>query len=453
LRAGQKVTLRFRAFNQAGSGVAAHGAQTVAVPFALPGEEAVVEIMEATRLHADGRIVALLRKSRGVVDPRCRHFGRCGGCQWQHLPYAAQLAAKTRLIQDMLAAAFPGRVLVREAVGSSPWEYRSRLQAVLAVRRDRTVAGYSGVGDRAIINVQECPIQHPANVRMLRVAREIITSLGWPIYDQETRRGLLRGLILQTGVETGEGMLVLCATGDVPDRMAFVRAAIERLPDLRSILLSVRAPRTAELLGRIELLWGRPSIVDVIAGLRLQLYPAPAVPPNPRAVPTYLDAIRRAVGPATTAVDAACEEGLVPIALAVGPSNGPGVGMNRVVGIAPDREAMHRAWENARANGAAGCAFYTRDAVGIIAKLRSRGEAFDALLVSGRGGVVTPPMAAAAAGAGYRRIVYAGASATRFLDTVHSAATAGYRLTDVQPVDLLPQTSRVHLVAALTKDA
>ncbi|MGH2349209.1 MAG: TRAM domain-containing protein, partial [bacterium] len=313
LKVGQKATLKFRSFNLAGAGVAAHGPQTVAVPFALPGEEAVVEITAATGQHAQGRIVALLRKSAGVVVPRCRHFGRCGGCQWQHLPYEAQLAAKTRLVRDTLAAAIPGGPVVQEAVGGDPWQYRSRLQAALAIRRDRMVGGFYGVGDEVVINIQECPIQHPANVRLLLHSRDVIAELGWPVYDRATGRGLLRGIIAQTGFATGESMLILCATGDLPDRMAFVRAATERLPELRSVLLSVRPPTTAELLGRIELLWGRPYITDVLGGVRVGLYGSPSIPPNPGAFGMYLAAVRRAVGPAQSAIDVACDEGLVPV--------------------------------------------------------------------------------------------------------------------------------------------
>jgi 23S rRNA (uracil1939-C5)-methyltransferase len=453
LKVGQKATLKFRSFNLAGAGVAAHGPQTVAVPFALPGEEAVVEITAATPLHAQGKIAALLRKSAEVVQPRCRHFGRCGGCQWQHLPYAAQLTAKTRLVRETLAGAVDGGAVVRDAVGGDPWQYRSRLQAALAVRRGRTVAGYYGVGDEVVINVQECPIQHPANVRILLQTRDIIARAGWPVYDRATGRGLLRGVIAQTGLATGESMLILCATGDLPDRMAFVRAAIERLPELRSVLLSVRRPTTAELLGRTELLWGRPFITDVLGGVRVNLYASPSIPPNPGAFKTYLAAIRRAAGPAQSAIDGACDEGVIPVALSLDTADGAAAGIRNVVGVTPDRESMRRAWETARANSADRCAFYTRAPAGVLAKLRARGTTFDVLMVTGRGGTVTPAVVAEAAAAGCGRIVYAGSSMTRLVDTVRTAGAAGYRLSDVQPVDLLPQTARMHVVATLMRYA
>jgi len=453
LKVGQKATLTFHSFDLAGAGVATYGPQTVAVPFALPGEEAVVEVTAATRLHAQGRMTAVLRKSAEVVEPRCRHFGRCGGCQWQHLPYQMQLAAKTRLVRDALVGSVDAGAVVRDALGSHPWQYRSRLQAAFALRRDRMVAGFSSVADEVVINIQECPIQHPANVDILLKTRDIVARLGWPVYDRATRRGMLRGVIAQTASATGESMLVLCTTADVPDRMAFVKAATEHLPGLRSIMISMRRPTTAELLGRTELLWGRPFITEVLGGVRLNVYATPSIPPNPGAFTTYLAAIQGAVGPAQSVIDVACDEGLIPVALSLAAGEGPAAGMMRVVGVTADRESMRRAWQNATSNGAEGCIFYTRAPAAVLAKLRARGRTFDVAMATGRGATVTPAVAAEAAVAGCGRIVFAGSSMTRLVDTVKSAGAAGYRLTDVQPVDLLPQTARVHVVATLMRYA
>ncbi len=448
LRPGQKVTLTFRAMNLEGAGVAGAARQVVTVPFALPGEEAVVEITAAGRRQAQGKIVSLLRKSPEVVTPRCRHFGRCGGCQWQHLPYPAQLRQKTLLVKDYLKSTLqisPG--LVRDALGADPWGYRNRIQAAFAVRRDRLVGGYYATDDRSIINVQECPIQYADNVRILHAARDSAAELGWPVYDVETGRGLVRGVIGQVGLASGEMMLVLCTTREVPDRMAFVRAVRDRLDRLVSVLLSVQPRHTPELLGRLHLLWGRLFIEDEVAGLRLRLYASPAIPPNPRALPLWLDAIVRAaeLSPAETVVDVACEEGFVPLALAARAA--------RVVGVAPDRDAMHRAWENARLNGVDNCIFYTRDPAGVLAKLRAKGDHADVVVVTSRGGAISPDVFAGAAAIGARRVVYAGHSTSLLATDLSTAASAGYQAVEIQPVDLLPQTSRVHCVARLVRNS
>src|SRR6058998_1983739 len=234
LRPGQKLTLSFRSLNLDGAGVATAGSQRIAVPFALPGEEAIVEITRGGR-RPEGKIVSLVRKSAHAAPPPCRHFGVCGGCQWQHLSYAAQLEHKTRLVRAHLEDALRDATLtVRDAVGAAPWEYRNRVQAAFALRQDKVVLGYYTLGDDLrVINVQECPIQHGDNVRLLRAARDVIAELGWPIYDRATGRGLVRGVIGQVGMHSGEAMLVLCTSREVPDRMALVRGVRPRLePDV-----------------------------------------------------------------------------------------------------------------------------------------------------------------------------------------------------------------------------
>src|SRR3989475_11996873 len=126
LRPGQKLTLSFRGLNLDGAGVATVGSQRVAVPFALPGEEAIVEITRGGR-RPEGKIVSLVRKSAHAAIPQCRHFGVCGGCQWQHLSYDAQLAYKTRLVRGHLEDVLPGAGGVgRGAARGAPWGDRHR---------------------------------------------------------------------------------------------------------------------------------------------------------------------------------------------------------------------------------------------------------------------------------------------------------------------------------------
>jgi len=437
-----------------GAAVVSTGAQQIAVPFALPGEEAVVEITRGGK-DAVGKIVTMIRKAAEAAAPRCRHFGRCGGCQWQHLPYDAQLRHKTTLVRELLAPVLRGlHVPVRDAIGASPWEYRNRIQAAFDVRQHRIVAGYYAMpesasrpnGEISIINVQECPIQHADNVRLLTAAREAIAELDWPVYDRQSGRGLVRGMVGQVGFGSGEAMLVFSTTAEVPDRMALVHAVRRRILNLTSLLLSVQPRHTPELLGRISLLWGRLYIEDEIAGLGVRLYASASVPPNPRAMPLWLDTIAHGVEatPDATIFDAACEEGFVPIALA---RRGA-----RVVGVAPDRDAMHRAWENARLNEVDSVLFYTRAPSGVLAKLHERGQRFTSLLVTGRGAPALEPLFLEAKRTGIRRVVCGAHSPARLAQSLGAAMNAGYRPVEIQPVDLLPQTSRIHCVATLTRE-
>ncbi|HXF82944.1 MAG TPA: 23S rRNA (uracil(1939)-C(5))-methyltransferase RlmD, partial [bacterium] len=375
LRPGQKVTVIFEAMDAEGMAVGRAGGQPVRVPFAVPGEEALVEIVRPGRA-ATGRIAALLRKSPETTAPRCRHFGVCGGCQWQHLADDAQRRLKTALVRQYLGPLL-GDAPVAEAVGAAPWAYRSRLQATFGRRAERLVAGFYAADEmRRIINVRECPIQMPANVAALEAARAALAATGWSVYDPATRRGLLRGLIVQTAQATGELMVILSASGELPDRMACVRALRDALPALVSVFLSVQPRHTPELLGRCVLLWGRPYVDEEIAGVRLRLGPRPDIPPAPQAAVQWLEAIGAALapGPLDVVVDTACGDGFVPLWLARR--------ARRVIGVAADRAAMHRAWDQARLNGTSNCLFYTREPARVVAKLSARGERIDAALVA-----------------------------------------------------------------------
>lgn len=445
LRVGRKLTVTFQAMNREGTAVARYGSRRVAVPYALPGEEALIEVVRA---GADprGKIITLLRKSPQTTTPRCRHFGVCGGCQWQHLPYEAQLAYKTQLVRQDLGRLIGDDVTVHPAAGSPEWEYRSRLQATVALRADRVVAGfYAEAEERRIINVRECPIQHPENVRALTAVRDVIAALDWPVYDHTSRRGLVRGVLAQTAPSSGETMVVLTVTRELPDRMAFVRAMRDRLPSLTSLMLSVQPRRSPEVLGRLSLLWGRDYLEDEIAGIRLRLYPTAAMPPNPRGLRAWLEAIAAGVRPtdSETLFDAACEEGLVPVMLAARAA--------RVIGVAPTRTAMHHAWENARLNGVQNCVFYTRAPEDLLVKLRSRGERIDAAVVTSRGRANAPALFQELTASGARRLVCTGSTLSLLASDLRAARAAGFRIIEVRPIDLLPQTSRIHCVVHLER--
>lgn len=446
LRAGQKVLLTFRAVDGDGMAVGTAGGHAVRVPFAAPGEEALVEIVRPGR-PATGRIVTLMRKSPEAAVPRCRHFGVCGGCQWQHMGYQAQLRYKSALVRTLLAPALEGaEIMIADAIGTEPWAYRTRLQAAFGRRGERIVAGFYAAGeDLRIINVRECPIQHEPNVAALDAGRAVIASLGWPLYDHVSRTGLVRGLITQIAPATGERMVVLSATADLPDRMAYVRAMREAVPGLVSLILSVQPRRTPDPLGRLVLLWGRAYIEDEIAGIRVRVGAEPTLPPAPRAASAWLEAIGAALdpGPDDVIVDTACGDGLVPVWLARR--------TGRVIGVAPDREAMHRAWEQATINGVDRCVFYTRDPGRVVAKLRARGERIDAALITARRAPAPPALFSALREAGARRLALAGSSLALLAADLRAARDAGFSPRAVQPLDLLPQTSRVHAVVSMVR--
>jgi len=168
--------------------------RAVFVPFGLPGERVRVRILEEKRGFARGELVEVLEKSAQRIAPRCIHFGLCGGCHYQNLPYEEQLKIKADILSDQLTRI--GRIEnspVRETVASpSPWHYRNHVQFHLT---DDGKLGYMTAGIPREFAISECHLPEGS-----------INSF-WPQLEFEPGMDLER-ISLRSGVDE-ELMLVL----------------------------------------------------------------------------------------------------------------------------------------------------------------------------------------------------------------------------------------------------
>lgn len=133
--------------------------RAVFVPFALPGEKALVRLTEQKRGFARGRLIEIVQSSPSRAEPRCKHFSRCGGCHYQHLSYADQLTAKQNILRDQLQRI--GGIEnppVQECVPSpAEWRYRNHVQFHPAPGG----LGYIDI-DGQPFAIEECHLPDPA---------------------------------------------------------------------------------------------------------------------------------------------------------------------------------------------------------------------------------------------------------------------------------------------------
>ena len=108
--------------------------RAVFVPFGLPGERVRIRLTEEKKNFARGELVEILEQSKERIRPRCQHFGECGGCQYQHVPYERQLQIKTDILRDQLQRI--GKIehppLNPTVACPNPWNYRNHVQFQLA---------------------------------------------------------------------------------------------------------------------------------------------------------------------------------------------------------------------------------------------------------------------------------------------------------------------------------
>jgi 23S rRNA (uracil1939-C5)-methyltransferase len=151
--------------------------KAVFVPLALPEEQARVRVIEEKRGYATAEVEEIVAAAAERVTPACRHFGTCGGCQYQHAKYKAQLVYKQAILRETLER---GGVRAPEEIAilaGEPWAYRNRIR--LAFDADGR-AGYRGRRSHAVVAIEECPISAPSLVRAAFSAAELFRRFGVP---------------------------------------------------------------------------------------------------------------------------------------------------------------------------------------------------------------------------------------------------------------------------------
>ncbi len=176
LSPGQKVALTIEDIAFGGEGVGRVGEFVVFVPFVALGEVVEAELVEVKKRFARAKLVSIVKASPRRVQPRCRYFGECGGCQYQHLAYPAQLEIKHKQIADLFERL--GRLdrnLVQPVIPCpAPYGYRNRvmIRSQWDKFKQGLNIGYIRADNRLVVDIEECVIAEPAlNAQIQEVRR------------------------------------------------------------------------------------------------------------------------------------------------------------------------------------------------------------------------------------------------------------------------------------------
>ena len=174
----QEVEITGMVFGGDGLGRLADG-RAVFIPYVLPGERVLVELVEEKRGHARARLVNLLETAETRIHPRCPHFGVCGGCHYQHIPYEEQLRIKEGIVREQLMriAGIPNPPVQPIVPSPSPWNYRNAVQFHLDPQGR---LGFQETGSHRVVAIRECHLPQEA------------INLIWPQFEIEPLAGLER---------------------------------------------------------------------------------------------------------------------------------------------------------------------------------------------------------------------------------------------------------------------
>lgn len=450
------------------SGIAAEGNSiarvddmVIFVPFGAPGDIVNIKLDKKKKSYAEGHIDEMIMPSPQRVTPVCRHFGACGGCRWQHIPYSLQTRCKQAQVEDALTRiAKIDLPPISEIIPSDNiYGYRNKMEYTFSNRRWLTfdqirsgaefppyAAGFhiAGAFDK-VLDIEQCHLQDNLGNRIRNFIREYAVEHGLSFYDLRENRGFLRTLMIRIS-STGEIMVVVVFGEDNPvASKALLDALRDRFPEITSLLYVINLKVNDTISDQLIINHsGKDYIEEQMEGLRFRIGPKSFYQTN--SLQAYkLFSVARDFAELTgneLVYDLYTGTGTI--------ANFIARKCNKVIGIEYVEDAIKDARINAEVNNLGNTDFYAGDMKDVLTD--------DFISEHGRPDVmiVDPPRAGmhedvvnVILNAAPRRIVYVSCNpATQARDL--ALLDSKYKVDAVQPVDMFPHTHHVENVVKLT---
>lgn len=446
-----------------GKAIAKIDGMTVFVPYAVPGDVADIQLTRKKNSYAEGRAVAFRAYSPEREEAFCEHFGVCGGCKWQILPYPEQLKYKQKQVFDNLSRI--GKIDLPEIspiLGAPETTfYRNKLEFTFSNKRWLTeremdaetafahmnALGFHipGMFDK-VLDIHKCWLQDDISNRIRNDIREFCLQNDYPFFDLRNQEGLMRTLIVRTS-SIGEVMvIVVFYREDEEKRTKLLDFVAGKFPGLTSLLYIINGKANDTITDQEVHTWkGRDYIVEEMEGLKFKIGPKSFYQTNSRQAYNLYKIARDFASLSGNELVYDLYTGTGTIANFVSRQ------ARKVVGIEYVEEAIEDAKENSQANHIGNTLFFAGDMKEVLTA--------DFIAEHGRPDVIItdPPRAGmhddvigVILFAEPQRIVYVSCNpATQARDL--SLLDLKYKVVRVQPVDMFPHTHHVENVVLLEK--
>lgn len=446
-RKNDVVRLDIERFGSAGEGVAhLPGGMVVFVAGALPGETCQVQLLKVGKTAAWGRMQQVCAPSSARRAPDCGSYPRCGGCQFRHADYAAELEAKRQKVADALQRIGGVDLPISVILGAdSTQRYRNKVQFPISAGKEGPRIGFYRARSHDVVDVEDCLLQPPEAAAIAAAVRAWMADSGVPAYDEAAHSGLVRHLFLRFAAS---GVLCcLVVNGEaVPDPDGLVDRLRRAAPGLTGVVLSVNRDRTNVVLGRRQItLWGRDWLEDTLCGLTFRIS-VPSFYQVNRAQTEVLYAKAAEFAALTgreTVLDLYC--GIGTISLVMARTAGRVIGAEIVPAAVADAEA------NARRNGIRNAEFFCADAADAARRLAGEGLRPDVVCVDPPRKGLAAGVVETIAGMAPDRVIYVSCDPATLARDVARFAPLGYAPVQAVAVDLFPRTAHVETVVLLSK--
>jgi len=435
----------------------------VFVPMLIPGDIVDIRVIKKRKKYLEGRVVKFHEYSSDRIKPRCIHFGVCGGCKWQHLPYRLQLQFKEKQVMDTLTRI--GKIELPEIspiIGSSGiYMYRNKLEYTFSDNRwltDEEVVSdikfekedalgfhIPGLFDK-VLDIKECHLQPEPSNSIKNAVRQYAHKNNLQFFDLREQKGFLRNIIIRNSLEGKVMVIVVFFHEDVEKREDLLDFLASEFPQITSLMYIINSKRNDSLSDQDPVLYkGENHLVEIMHGLKFRIGPKSFYQTNTRQALELYRIAKKFAGLSGKEIVYDLYTGTGTIANYIASD------AEKVIGIEYVNEAVHDAIINSEINGILNTHFFAGDMKDVLSE--------DFFLLNGKPDVIiTDPPRAGMHEDVIKRIIDASPEKIVYISCNPSTQSRDiqllseyYYVAGVQPVDMFPHTHHVENVVLLKR--
>lgn len=268
-----------------GEGIAKIEDFTIFINGAIKNEKCRILIVKVNKSYAFGKLLEVINKSPNRIASDCKTYKRCGGCSLRHIKYEETLNIKKHIVQNLVDKSLVTKIQVKDVIGmEKPIYYRNKLQ--YPVGRDKNglpVMGVFANRTHEIIPVENCLIQNPAAEKVAKEIFRFIKENNISVYDENSRKGLIRHIVVKIGLKTKEIMCIIVSNNEKIEKEDELIETIKgKFPQVKTIIKNINNKNTNVILGdKNIILYGDGYIYDKLGDFTFKISPMSFYQTNP----------------------------------------------------------------------------------------------------------------------------------------------------------------------------
>ncbi len=446
-----------------GKAIAKHEGKVIFVTGVIPGDVVDVQLNRVKKTHAEGMVLAFKKLSEDRAEPKCEHFGVCGGCKWQQLPYNKQIAYKDQQVTDQFNRL--GHIVIEEKrpiLGSEDiYNYRNKLEFTFSDKRwltkeeietdsefsERRALGFHipKLFDK-VVDVKHCYLQEGLSNRIRNEIRDFCFKNDYSFFNIREQYGLMRNLIVRN-TQDGQWMVIVSFFENDTEKIeALMQHLNNQFPELTSLMYVVNEKRNDTIFDQdIKLYSGQDFLIETMEDLKFKVGPKSFYQTNAKQAYNLYKIARDFAGLKGTETVYDLYTGTGTIAQFVAKQ------AKKVIGIEYVESAIEDAKENAKLNKLENTLFFAGDMKDVLNdEFISQYGRPDVIIADPPRAGMHQDVVQTILKAAPEKIVYVSCNpATQARDI--ALMNEAYKTEIVQPVDMFPHTHHVENVALLVR--